>query len=206
MIEILSKSWSYYRRNFLQLIISFCVTAVPLQVIIISSPGGTGLELPLAFLFLLAFLGSASINVLLIQRIENGKEVQYLPVLRKIRAKSFQLLGLAIALYLLLVGLLLLLSYFLSFLFSLSLLFVPVVTAFSLPEILLGNGNFMESVHRSLVLSWNNLLKTAVLVLLPGILVVYIWLNGMWILAWCFLIPFLIVTLTVLYRRLGPVL
>ncbi|MBS3765197.1 hypothetical protein KGY71_01625 [Candidatus Bipolaricaulota bacterium] len=202
MLETLRKSWSYYRNNFLQLIISFCVTAVPLQLLIIFSPNTTGWQLFLAYLFIVAFLTSASVNISIVRKLEIDEKIEYRAVLRKLGAKVSQVLGLSVILYFLLVIVLYLLAFFLNFLFSLILLLIPIFTAYVLPEILLEDESLIQSLRKGISLSWNNLLSTASLSLLPGALIVYLWFNGWWILVWCFGIPFLVIGFTVKFLSL----
>ncbi|MFW6071317.1 MAG: hypothetical protein ACOC86_02925 [Candidatus Bipolaricaulota bacterium] len=202
MLEPLRKSWTLFRSHFLQLVISFCVTAVPLQLLIVFSPKRPGWQLFLAYLFVAAFLTSASVNVILVGKLETNESIKYGEVLRKSRENLVGILSFSIVLYFFLVVVLYLLSYFLNFLLSLTLLLVPVFTAYALPEITLNEEGLVKGLRRGIILSWDNLLSTAALSLIPGALVVYLWFNGWWMLAWCFIIPFLVVVFTVKFQQL----
>lgn len=204
MLKILKKSWLHYRKNFLFLVVSFCVTAIPLQLIAIFSPDSITWQLFIGFLFVLGFFLSASFDTLAVRNLNESKRTNLLSLLKGISTRLIQLFGLGGFIFCSLILTLYLLAQFLNFVFSLATLFIPVFLVFALPEILINESGLIGGLRKSVSLSWDNLLRTATLVLIPGVIIIYLWFSGFWIFAWCFLIPFLVVSSTELYLSLTP--
>jgi hypothetical protein len=202
MLKPLNTSWTYFRKNFLNLIISFCVTAIPLQLIATFSPKSVAWQLFLSFLFLVGFLSSASFDVLIVRSLHYGDPIELSNIINSIKARLLSLLGLGCVIFFSLVLTLFLLSRFLNFVFSLAVLFLPVFMVFSIPELVIAKSGTLKSLRNSIVLSWDNLSKTAILTLVPGVLIIYLWFNGFWIVVWCFLLPFMVVAFSKLYLDL----
>lgn len=204
MLKILKKSWLHYRKNFLFLIVSFCVTAIPLQLIAIFSPETIAWQLFIGFLFVLGFLVSASFDTLAVRKLNESRTTDLLSLLKGVSTRLTQLFGLGGVIFSSLVLTLYLLAQFLNFVFSLAALFIPVFLVFAVPEVVINESGLIRGLRNSASLSWDNLLKTATLVLLPGVIIIYLWFSGFWIIAWCFFIPFLVVSSTELYLSLTP--
>lgn len=204
MLKILKKSWLHYRKNFLFLIVSFCVTAIPLQLVAIFSPDSTTWQLLIAFLFVLGFLLSASFDTIAVEKLKEGAPTDLASMLKRVSSRTTQLFGLAGVIFSTLVLTLYLLAQFLNFVFSLIALFIPVFLAYALPEIIIKESGLMRGLRKSVTLGWDNLLRTATIALVPGVIVIYFWFSGFWIIAWCFLLPFLVVAATELYLSLIP--
>jgi len=204
MLKTLKRSWSHYRKNFLFLIVSFCVTAIPLQLIAIFSPNTVIWQFFLGFLFVSLFLFSAGFDAVIVAKLNEGKNLDPRPLLKQIYSRVAPLLGLGGVIFFTLVLTLYLLAQFLNFVFSLAGLFIPVFLAFALPEIVIRGSGLLLGLRRSISLSWDNLLRTATFVIIPGVIVIYLWFSGFWIIAWCFLLPFMVVTCSELYLSLTP--
>lgn len=186
------------------MIVSFCVTAIPLQLIAIFSPDSIIWQLLIGFLFVLGFLLSASFDTMAVKELNESRSVDLLSLLKGISTRLIQLLGLGGVIFFSLVLTLYLLAQFLNFVFSLAALFIPVFLVFAVPEIVINESDLILGLQNSISLSWDNLLRTATLLLIPGVVVIYLWFSGFWIIAWCFLIPFLVVSSTELYLSLTP--
>jgi len=204
MSKTLKRSWSHYKENFLFLIVSFCVTAIPLQLIAIFSPNSVTWQLFLGFLFVTLFLFSASFDAAIVAKLNEGEKLDPLSLLKHVSNQVAPLLGLGGVIFFTLVLTLYLLAQFLNFVFSLAGLFIPVFLAFALPEIIIRESGLLLGLRRSISLSWDNLLRTATFVIIPGVIVIYLWFSGFWIIAWCFLLPFMVVTYSELYLSLTP--
>ncbi len=199
MLQSLTRSWRQYRQNFLRLSIFFCVTAIPIQLLVLYAPRTLTVRIIVPAAFVVSFLVCGGIDVVIVDGFRQGKEVPYRTAWRKVVRRGPELtafgagasaLGL-ISLYLVL--------RFLNFVTALALLALPLFAAFGLPALVLERGGLLETMREVASLSWESAGRVTLFFLLPGIGVVYVWFLGLWLPLWCFVFPLWVSLITNLY-------
>ncbi|MFW6111453.1 MAG: hypothetical protein ACOC7Z_00350 [Candidatus Bipolaricaulota bacterium] len=202
MFKNISNGWYVYRKNFLRLSVSFCVTAIPIGIAMLSLPRTVEWQFFLGGLFVLSFLGSASFNIKLVDSFKSGNTVTNREALLVIKRNLSRLIELGFLLAALIVSGLYLLLRFYNFVVSLTVLAIPVLTVFTLPRLVLEREGLLDSLKSAMRTSWNNFFDVLVVTMLPGVVVIYLWLIGLWLPVWCFLLPFWVVLITELYLEI----
>ena len=202
MFENITKGWNVYRKNFLRLSISFCITAIPIELAILFLPRTAGWQFLIGGLFVLSFLASASFDVRLVNSFRDGDDVTNREALIAIKRRWIQLVELGFLLAVFIVSGLYLLLRFYNFVVSLVVLAAPLFTVFTLPRLVLEEAGLLASLMDAVRMSWSNLFDVLVITVLPGAIAVYLWLIGLWLPVWCFLLPFWIALITEVYLEI----
>ncbi|MBS3813123.1 hypothetical protein KGY64_04785 [Candidatus Bipolaricaulota bacterium] len=200
-MQSLTKSWRHYRKNFLMLSISFCMTAVPIQLLVIYAPKTLVWGVIISVIFIASFLWCGGVDVYFVNALHEGRTRTYRQAIQRLGEKVVELTVFGAGVALIGLVLLFLVLRFLNFVTALTLLSLPVLAVFGLPGIVLEEGGFMETIGEAIRLSWENIGAAILYMLLPGVGIVYVWYLGFWLPVWCFAFPLWVVLLTDLYLR-----